>query len=118
MTVKHLTTFYDDACTDKAERRKKRQLDKAAKSSIMSFIRSEVSDRPEEQRTSGTNARSKADEHEQALEAFEEEHFVRVPLSKKERAQLKRRREQADDLMNVRLMCVLDALNLTRPLGY
>lgn len=101
---------------EKAEQRKKRQLEKAANSSMLRFIRKEMSDRPEvrrvraaaaanaraqERRTS--DVREQQAEDEQALEEFEEEHFVRVPLSKKERSQMKRRRIEGDaDLLNVR----------------
>lgn len=74
-------------------------MEKAAKSSIMTFIRSELSERPEEQRTGEAEQQ---DEQEKALEDFEEEHFVRIPMSRKDKALMKRKRHESGDLLNVR----------------
>ncbi|KAJ3325892.1 hypothetical protein HDV06_002277 [Boothiomyces sp. JEL0866] len=82
-------TFYDE--DGKKARLTEKMRDKASKSRLLRDLRSQYDDRPEEYDAEGTGygarevGASKEDEQMKERETFEEENFIRLNLSKKEK---------------------------------
>jgi hypothetical protein len=83
----------------KSEQRRQRQKERAAQSAMAQFLTAEFSAQPESQHVSGlplsgTNAtQSRIEREAQQREAYEEEHFIRLQLTRKQQKALREQRK-------------------------
>eukprot|EP01098_Paradermamoeba_levis_P009721 TRINITY_DN4067_c0_g1_i2.p1 TRINITY_DN4067_c0_g1~~TRINITY_DN4067_c0_g1_i2.p1 ORF type:complete len:650 (+),score=283.09 TRINITY_DN4067_c0_g1_i2:47-1951(+) len=83
----------DEKGDKKKEKEAKKAKERAKKSSMLQFLREQFSEAPEEYNsnlTDFTDERSKIMDEEKKRAEFEEEHFMRLPLTKQDRSKRKK----------------------------